>query len=445
MKSWTILFVASLLAACAVPAAPTAPGSTWFQFWFTLTGAPGEATIEIAKRFNAAQTRCLVELAPQDSLDDALNKIKTGWRSKDIPALAHVSNLALPVLIDLQVIQPMQTYVDRDKFDLGDFEPNMLAYYSDGGKLYGMPFNVSAPILYYNKTAFQAAGLDPNKPPRTYAQVTQAARKLTKQGADGKVAMYGYSMAISGWFFEQLLAASGGLYLDNGNGRDARATKAVFNSPEGVAILKWWKEGFDAGVFGNLGRATADTQKAFDAQHVAMIVDSSAALRARVDAAQGKFELGAGFLPRPDEAAFQKFGTIIGGASIFILKDRSDAEKKCAWEFVKFALAPEIQAYWHTTSGYYPIVKRAYAMQDAQDWIAQYPQFSIAVEQLRAAPNNRVTQGALTGAMPAARQRIENAIEQALQGKATPQQALDRAAADVTKLIADYNKIAPGK
>ncbi len=450
MREFSLPFLALLLVAlalcvsgvegCSAPAAPTPAGPTKFQFWFALTGAPGEAIIEIVKRFNAAQTACICELAPQDSLDDALKKIQAGWRSKDIPALAHVSNLALPVLIDLQVIEPMQTFVDRDKFALGDLEPNALAYYSDRGKLYGMPFNIATPLLYYNKDAFRAAGLDPNKPPRTFTEVTNYARKLTKQSADGKTARYGYAMAIYGWFFEELLAASGALYLDNGNGRDARATKAVFNSPEGVTILTWWKEGFDAGVFGNLGRATADTQKAFDAQQIAMIVDSSAGLRARVDAAQGKFELGTGFLPRPDETAFSKSGAIIGGASIFILKDRSAAEKNCAWEFVKFALAPEMQADWYAASGYYPIAKRAYAMKQSQEWLAKYPQFSIAVDQLHAAPNNRVTQGAFTGGMPAARQRVELAIEQTLQGKATPQRALDSAAADVTKLIADYNK-----
>ena len=441
-----IIFIALGLVACNVSPVPPIPtGPTKFQFWFALTGAPGEATIEIVKRFNAAQPHCICELAPQDSLDDALTKIKAGWRSKDIPALAQISNLAPQVLIDLQVIEPMQTYVDRDKFDLTDLEPNLLAYYTIGGKLYSMPFNTSTPILYYNKDAFKAAGVDPEKPPRTFAEVTDYAKKLTKQGIDGKAAMYGYSMAIYGWFFEQLLATSGGLYLDNGNGRDARATKATVNSPEGVKILTWWKEGFDAGVFGNYGRPTADTQKAFDAQQTAMIIDSTTVLPARLNAAQGKFELGTGFLPRSDEAAFSKSGTIIGGASVYILKDRSEAEKNCAWEFVKFTVSPEIQAYWHTTSGYYPVTKKAYDVQEDKDWVAKYPQFLTAVDQLHAAPNNRFTQGAFTGVMPAARQRIENAIEEVLQGKATPQQSLDNAAADITKLITDYNKTVPSK
>jgi sn-glycerol 3-phosphate transport system substrate-binding protein len=275
--------------------------------------------------------------------------------------------------------------------------------------------------------------------------VTDAAKKLTKKGADGKVSMYGYSMAIYGWFFEQLLAASGGLYLDNGNGRDARATKATVNTPEGVKIMTWWKEGFDAGVFGNYGRTTADTQKAFDAMQTAMMIESTAGLRARLNAAQGKFVLGTGFLPRPDEAAFTKSGTIIGGASVWILKDRPVAEQNCAWEFVKFLVSPDIQAYWHTASGYYPVRKTAYDVQLDKDWVAQYPQFKTAVDQLHNSPNIRQTQGALTGVMPGARARIENTIEEVLQGKATPQQSLDNAAVDITKLLTDYNKTVPSK
>ncbi|MCI0477492.1 MAG: hypothetical protein L0Y55_14695, partial [Anaerolineales bacterium] len=109
-KKFLLILIALGLAACA---APTPPGPIWFQFWFALTGAPGEATIEIAQRFNAAQTRCVVELAPQDSLNDGFNKIKIGLRSKELPTLVQVSNLATQALIDLQAVEPMQDFIDR--------------------------------------------------------------------------------------------------------------------------------------------------------------------------------------------------------------------------------------------------------------------------------------------------------------------------------------------
>ncbi len=431
--------------ATATPLPTRAPrqapaGATRVEFWHALGGANGDAVEEMGKRFNAQSKTCFVDPIFQGAYDDLLNKLKAGLQSRDVPALAQMFDLGTAVLVDLKVIAPMQDFIDKDKYDISDYEPNVLAYYTVDKKLYGMPFNTSNPILYYNKDAFKAAGLDPSKPPRTYAEVLDAAKKLTKKDASGKVNMYGYSMAIYGWFFEQLLASSGGLYLDNGNGRDARATKAAFNSPEGVKIMQWWKEGFDAGVFGNFGRATADTQKAFDAQQTAMIIESTAGLRGRLAAAQGKFELGTGFLPRPDDAAFTKSGTIIGGASVYIMKDRSPQEQDCAWQFVKFVTTPEIQAYWHTASGYYPVRKKSYDVQEDKDWVAKYPQFTTAVEQLHAAPNIRATQGGLTGVMPAARQRIELAIEEVLAGKNPPQAALDNAATDVTKQITDYNR-----
>ena len=440
---FVMVVVSLIVSACATPAPavePTASGPTKFAFWHSMGGSNGEAIGEMMKRFNASQTACIGEAVFQGSYDDSLNKLKAGLQSKDIPAVVQQFDLATQVLVDLKVIAPMQEFIDAEKFNISDYETNVLAYYSVDGKLYGMPFNTSNPMLYYNKDHFKAAGLDPNKPPRTYAEVLDVAKKLTKKDSGGKVSQYGYSMAIYGWFFEQLLAASGGLYLDNGNGRDARATKAAFNSAEGVKILTWWKEGYDAKVFGNFGRPTADTQKAFDAQQTSMMIESTAGLRSRLNASQGKFELGTGFLPRPDEAAFKSAGTIIGGASVYIMKDRPKAEQNCAWQFVKFTTSPQIQAYWHTASGYYPVTKAAYNVQEDKDWVAKYPQFVTAVDQLHLAPNTRATQGALTGVMPQARQLTELAIEEVIQGKATPKEALDKAADAVTKAITDYNK-----
>ena len=251
--------------------------------------------------------------------------------------------------------------------------------------------------------------------------------------------MPGAVFAIYGWFFEQFLAASGGYYVDNENGRAAPATKATFNRPEGVAILEWWKKMYDEGIMGNLGRTTVDTRNAFLAGKTAMVIDSTAVLRGMLDASQGKFEMGTGFLPRPNEEAYNKAGTIIGGASVWILKDRPAEEQQCAWEFVKFVSAPEQQAYWHTVSGYYPIRKAAYDEPLDKEWRAKYPQFQTAIDQLHAAPNNRFTQGGLIGVFPSARATIESTIEEVLAGKSTPQQALDKAAQSVTAAIEDYN------
>jgi len=315
----------------------------------------------------------------------------------------------------------------------------VLAYYTVDGKQASMPFNTSTPMLYYNKDMFRAAGLDPEKPPRTFEEVWEAARVLTQKDASGNVVVSGISMSIYGWFFEQFLAVSGGYYANNANGRDALATEATFNGPEGVAILDWWKGMWDEGLMGNYGRVNADVRTAFYAEQTAMFVDSTAVLRGAMDTVDGKFEIGTAYLPRPNEAAFDTSGTIIGGGSLWIINASTPAEQACAWEFIKYQASPEQQAYWHTMSGYFPIRDTAYDVPLATEWREQYPQFKTAVDQLHIAPNNRVTQGGLIGVFPTARQTIEGAIEEVLAGVATPQEALDKAAKIVTDAIEEYN------
>jgi sn-glycerol 3-phosphate transport system substrate-binding protein len=439
-----VTMIASLLGtACGGTPAPTGPVK--IAFWHSMGGSNGEAINAMTKAFNDAQTKCVAEAIFQGSYDDSLNKLKAGLQSKDVPAVVQLFDLGTRLMVDMGVVVPMQDFINKEKYNISDYETNVLAYYTVDNKLYSMPFNTSNPMVYYNKDMFKAAGLDPNKPPRTYAEVQDYARKLTKKDASGKVTQYGISIAVYGWFFEQLLAVQGGLYVNNGNGRDARATAAAFNSPEGVKILTWWKSMFDEGTLGNFGRATADTQKAFDAQQTAMIIESTAGLRARLTAAQGKFELGTGFLPRSSEEDFKKAGTIIGGASLWILKDRPAAEQQCAWEFVKHMTSAQQQAFWHIASGYYPVHKRGYDEPTDKEWRVKYPQFETAIEQLHMSPNIRATQGGLIGVMPTARQTIEGAIEEVLAGKATPKEALDKAATSVTQAILDYNKTVPAK
>src|SRR5439155_1189849 len=137
-----------------------------------------------------------------------------------------------------------------------------------------------------------------NKTPVTFTEITDAAKKLTKKDASGNTVRYGFGPSIYGWFFEQLMATSGALYADNGNGRDDRATKVVYNSAAGKAILDWWKAGIDGGYFYNPGIDNAGATTAFQSGKTAMHLESSAALRGNINTA--KFQVGTGLFARPD-------------------------------------------------------------------------------------------------------------------------------------------------
>ena len=303
-------------ATAAEPVAELFEGAVAINFWHAMSGHNGEVIDELVKRFNESQSEVFVTSTFQGSYDDEINKLKAGLQSKDVPAVVQVYDLGTRLLIDLQVITPMQDFIDREGFDVSDIEPNVANYYSIDGRLQSMPFNTSNPVLYYNKNLFQEAGLDPENAPRTWDEVAEYARALTKKDASGTVTQYGCTFALYGWFFEQFLAVQGGYYVNNENGRIDRATEATFNGPEGVALLEWWKGMIDEGICANIGRSTTDTKKAFDSGVAAMTLDSTAGLRDRIDAAAGKFDVGVGFLPRAKEEDYQTAGTIIGGASL---------------------------------------------------------------------------------------------------------------------------------
>ncbi|KZE80435.1 ABC transporter substrate-binding protein [Paenibacillus elgii] len=412
--------------------APKAGEPVKVVWWHSMSGELGKAVDKLVADFNASQKNVVVEAVFQGTYDESLNKMKASMDSKSGPALIQVYEIGSRFMIDSKAITPMQKFIDADKYDVSQLEENILNYYTVDGKLNSMPFNTSNPILYYNKDAFKAAGLDPEKPPVTYEEVAEAAKKLSK---DGKA---GASFAIYGWFMEQFFANQGAELLNNGNGRTSPATESLLGSDAGVNTMTWWKQMIDDKTMLNLGRKTDDTKKAFAAGQIAMTLDTTASLRGIVSAAEGKFQVGTAFLPKPKDA--KDGGVIVGGASLYILNNRSEAEQKGAWEFIKFLTDPKQQAYWHVNTGYFPITKKAYDEQLVKDNLTKYPQFKTAVDQLHQTKANKATQGAVMGVFPEARQLTEGAIEEVLNGKKSPKEALDGAAKEISSKLAQYNK-----
>jgi sn-glycerol 3-phosphate transport system substrate-binding protein len=418
------------------PGKDVKPAAT-ITWWHAMSGVNGDALNKIVDNFNKSQSNIKVVTVFQGTYDDLLSKLNTALASNAAPALAQVYDIGQAYMRQSAETVPIQAFIDRDKFNTSDFEPAVLNYYKYQDKLQSMPWNASSSILLYNKDAFKAAGLDPEKPPTTFSEITDYAKKLTKKDASGQTVQYGFGPSIYGWLFEQLMATSGALYCDNGNGRDDRANKVVYNGPEGKAILDWWKAGVDGGYFYNPGIDNAGATNAFNAGKSAMYIESSASLRGSVNSA--KFTVGTGIYPHPDSKPATG-GNIIGGASLYIMKSRPAEEQQAAWEFIKYAMTPAVQAQWNLDTGYYPVVKAAYNEQASKDWATKYPQFTTAVNEIRNSPQNRATNGCLLGVMPQARARTQKMIESVLLGQATTQAALDAAVAEMNDAIDKYNK-----
>jgi sn-glycerol 3-phosphate transport system substrate-binding protein len=434
-----LVMMAFVIVACgSKKEAVTANKPVKIVFWYSVGGKVAEATKVMVEQFNATHQDIQVEAVFQGSYDEAINKLKQSITSKATPSVMQVYDIGTRFMIDSKAVVPAQKWIDQEKFDVSGYEPNIMEYYKVDNQLYSMPFNTSTPILYYNKTMFKEAGLDPENPPKTFEEVAAAAQKLTVKDGSGKITRPGITLAIYGWFFEQFLAEQNAPFANNANGRDSMATAAAFNSTQGEKVLNWWLGMVKEGSAANMGRKTADTQKAFIAGQTAMTIDSTGVLVDILDGVNGKFEVGTGFMPHPADTP--KGGVIIGGGSLWMLGGHSEAEEKAAWEFVKFMTAAKQQAYWHIKTGYFPVVKGAYDDPELKKHQEKYPQFKVAIDQLHGTVINRYTQGALLGVFTQARQEIEGAIEQVLNGQATPAAALQKAADSVNGAIERYNQ-----
>lgn len=425
MKMTIVLLAFGLFLASCSSATNTGSGKTKIEFWHSMGGKNEEAVNEIVKQFNEKQTAYEVVPIYQGKYEDALTKYDSVAKTKDAPAVMQVFDVGTKHMIDSGSIKPVQEYIDAEKFDTTKWEQNVFNYYKVNGKQYSMPFNSSTAVLYYNKDAFKAAGLDPEKAPTTFAEYEEMAKKLTiKEGNDTK--QYGTSITNNGWYFEQLLAVQNGEYVNNENGRSASPTETLVNQEKGLSVFSLIKRMYDNGSFLNVGKSSDDLKSAFVSGKIAMVPESSAGISSMLG--NVPFELGVAYLPGGDQDKWQ--GTIVGGASLWMSEGISDEEQKGSWEFMKFVSEPEIQAYWHTTTGYLAITPAAYEEAIVKEAWKKTPQLSVAVKQIQKTTSSPATNGALITNFPQARQAVVAGMESLYQG-VDPQEALDKAAKEI--------------
>ncbi|OHR71617.1 glycerol-3-phosphate ABC transporter substrate-binding protein [Bacillus sp. HMSC76G11] len=409
-------------------------GKTEVIFWHAMSGELETVLNDLAKDFNESQDEVEVKPVFQGTYEEALTKFNTVAGTADAPSIMQTFEVGTKYMIDSGKIQPVQKFIDEENFDTSQWEKNISNYYTVDGKQYSMPFNSSTPVLVYNKDAFKKAGLDPEKAPMTYSELKEAAEKLTvKEGSN--TSQYGFSILNYGWFFEELLAAQGGEYVDNENGRKGDAAKAVFNDKKGLNVFNLINDMYKDGTFYNAGQNWDDMRAAFQSGKMAMFLDSSAGIKALVDNAP--FEVGVAYLPVPDEA--EREGVIIGGASLWMSKDISEEKQKGAWEFMKYLSTPEVQAKWHVETGYFAINPEAYEQDIVKEQWEKYPQLKVTVDQLHDTKASAATQGALISVFPESRQKIVSGMESLYQGM-DPQKALDQAAEETDRALETAGK-----
>jgi len=211
---------------CPVKALDTAKAPIEISFWHSMSAANEEALKKLTDKYNAAQTKVKVTLNYQRTYDESLQKYIAGVRGGDLPSMIQTEETAMQTMIDSKSIVPIGACVLADNYDLSDFSTALVGQYSYASVLQTMPFQLSNPILYYNKKAFRAAGLDAEKPPTTLNEILDASRKIVATGKAKGAADKGFALEIQAWYPEQFLSKAGEAVVNNDNGRSARATSA---------------------------------------------------------------------------------------------------------------------------------------------------------------------------------------------------------------------------
>jgi sn-glycerol 3-phosphate transport system substrate-binding protein len=377
-------------------------------FWHSMSGAGQETLNSIVEDFNQSQDKITVNAEFQGTYDEALTKFNAVAGTDSAPTMIQTFEIGTKSMINSGNIIPIQEFVDQDDYDMSGLEKNITNYYSLDGKFYSMPFNSSTPVMYYNKDAFKAANLDPNKAPATYEDIEKAAKSITKSNPE----MKGFALQAYGWLWEQLLANQGALLLNNDNGRTDTPTEIGWNEKEGKSIFNWVKNMVDDGTFANYGTNGDNMIAGFLAGDVAMFLQSSASARDVIDNAP--FEVGIAYLPHPENKERQ--GVVIGGASLWMIDGKPKAESQAAWDFMKYLQKTEVQAKWHVGTGYFAINPSAYDEKMVKDAWAEKPQLKVTVDQLQSTKSSYATQGALMDMLPQGRKIMETALETVFNG-----------------------------
>jgi len=444
-----VVMLGALLAACGGGgggkggATPTVSGPVTINLWHTMTASNQDTLKSLVDRFNGSQNEVRVNLVYQGTPDECLTKVLAVLGTSDVPAVVQLLDIHTRLMVDSQEIVPVQDFIDRENYDLSDFEPRAVEYYTLEGKLQSMPFNVSTNILLYDKNAFRDAGLDPEKPPATLDEVRQYSEKLLRRDGAGNVVRSGIALDVGPWYLENMLVMHGDLYANNENGRESRATEVVFNQEAGKEFFRWWRDMIRDNLAINTGRnpGGADNLLAVGAGRAAMTISSSSALRSVISVLEGSqpppIDLGVAPLPGLEGSIA---GPPVGDSSLWIMKGRPEAEQEAAWKLIKYLMEPEQQAEWFAGTGFVAVRRSSYDLPAATETVARYPVFMVPVDQLRRGPDTPATRGALVGPFPQVREALAQNIEQMILQSKDPDKALDDAAAQANQIIADYNQ-----
>jgi sn-glycerol 3-phosphate transport system substrate-binding protein len=414
-----------------------AAAATDIQLWHAMPGELGFALDKLAQDFNASQKEFRIVPVFKGLYTETMLAALFAMRMREHPAIVQVAEVATATMMAAKsAIVPVHELMrdEHEPFTPADYLPVIAGYYADiDGNMLSFPLNASTPILYYNKDKFRFAGLDPNAPPKTWPEVAAAAEKLRGAGFP-----CGFTTHYPSWVnVENFLAWHGLPVATSANGMEGLDATLVIDDPlmvKHLAALAAWQKG---GLYEYAGRTTRGETKFINGD-CGIFVGSSAS---RADfLAQGKFDVGYGMLPYWPEVSGAPKNSIIGGGSLWVLRDRKNEEYTGVAKFFAFLSRPEVQAKWHQTTGYLPVTRAAYELTRTQGFYDKNAGADIAYKQITLNPPTDDTRGLRLGSYVTVRDIIEDEMEQTLDGKKTAAAALTSAVKRGNTVLREFER-----
>ena len=426
------------------PAAST-DGPVEITFWHSMGNQLETALVSLVDDYHAGQELVRVVLQNQTSYESTIDKYVQGSPASR-PDIVQIPEYVTQSFAESETFVPVESCIRAAAWDTSAVLPRALDTYAFQGVQWAMPFNVSAPVLYFNEIMFRTAGLDPADPPVSLEEVRSASQSLVDSGAStyGLVLDSGRDSG-GGWFFEHWFGRAGEPYADNGNGRLAPATQVLFDSQLGVDLLTYLQDlitdGLAVSVGDNPGGQDTFLKMVDQSEPGAMTIATSAAMSSVFEAlgagiapGVGPDDLGVGPMPGPgDQPAVQ-----VGGAALWIPAGRSDETTAAAWHLLTYLLDAQTQSTWTAATGYVPVRSDAVDLDPIATTYADDPRYRVAYDQLLTSSDDPSSVVPALGPLREIRSETADAIAAVYAG-ADVEETLAEAARRANRLLDAYN------
>jgi sn-glycerol 3-phosphate transport system substrate-binding protein len=321
------------------------------------------------------------------------------------------------------------------KFDPKVYVPAVTGYYTaPNGQMMSYPLNSSTTVFYFNKDAFRRAGLDPNKPPKTWPEVALAAAKLKTSGEKCP-----FTTSWQGWTqLESFSTWHNTEFATKNNGFGGPSARLIFNSPLHVRHIENLANMSKQGLFVYKGRGNSADAPFYSGECAMLTASSSAYGNIKKNA---KFEFGISTLPYYPDVPGTPQNTVIGGASLWVMAGKKEPEYKCVADFFNYLSRPEIQAKSHQETGYLPVTMAAYELTRKSGFYDKNPGTDVPVQQMIVKTTDK-SRGVRLGNFVQVRTIVDEELENVWAGKKSPKQGLDEAVARGNEQLERFERTA---